>query len=144
MSCGARAPASTDQEVYALLVVYQALRTAMADATNSDPRIDPDRAGFSTALATARDQVIQAAGVIADTRIDLIGRIGRAVLDNLLPDRRVRINARTVKRAISKATPAARSSTEPPTRPPSPSTSSPRPARQQPKTLNFPALPLDR
>jgi Insertion element 4 transposase N-terminal/Transposase DDE domain len=98
----ARTPAGVDQEVYALLVVYQALRTAMTDATSSDPRIDPDRAGFSTALTTARDQVIQAAGVIADTHIDLIGRIGRAVLDNLLPDRRVRINARTVKRAISK------------------------------------------
>ncbi|WP_396446163.1 hypothetical protein [Actinomadura sp.] len=74
----------------------------MTDATNSDPRITPDRAGFSTALAAARDQVIQAAGVIADTTIDLTGRIGRAVLDNLLPDRRMRINARTVKRAISK------------------------------------------
>jgi len=98
----ARTPAGTEQEVYALLIAYQALRTAMADATNSDPCIDPDRAGFSTALAAARDQVVQAAGVIADTSIDLIGRIGRAVLDNLLPDRRVRINARTVKRAISK------------------------------------------
>jgi hypothetical protein len=98
----ARTPAGVDQEVYALLVVYQALRTAMADATNTDPHIDPDRAGFSTALNAARDQVIQAAGVIADTNIDLIGRIGQAVLDNLLPDRRLRINARTVKRAISK------------------------------------------
>lgn len=98
----ARTPAGTDQEVYALLIAYQALRTAMADATNSDPRITPDRAGFSTALAAARDQIIQAAGVIADTGIDLTGHIGRAVLDNLLPDRRVRINTRTVKRAISK------------------------------------------
>ncbi|TMR22509.1 IS4 family transposase [Actinomadura geliboluensis] len=98
----ARTPAGTDQEIYALLIVHQALRTAMADATNSDPRIAPDRAGFSIALAAARDQVIQAAGVIADTTIDLTGRIGRAVLDNLLPDRRMRTNARTVKRAISK------------------------------------------
>lgn len=44
----------------------------------------------------------RAAGVITDSSIDLIGRIGRAVLDNLLPDRRMRINARTVARAISK------------------------------------------
>jgi hypothetical protein len=99
----ARTPAGTDQEVYALLITYQALRTAMTDATSSDPRITPDRAGFSTALAAARDQVIQAAGVIADTTIDLTGRIGRAVLDNLLPNRRMRINTRTVKRAISKS-----------------------------------------
>jgi hypothetical protein len=98
----ARTPQGIDQEVYALLVAYQALRTAMTDATNSDYQIDPDRAGFTTALAAARDQIIQATGVIADTTIDLVGRIGQAVLDNLLPDRRLRINARTTKRAISK------------------------------------------
>jgi len=98
----ARTPAGIDQEVYALLVTYQVLRTAMTDATNSTPGIDPDRASFTTALHAARDQVVQAAGVIADTVIDLVGAIGRLVLDNLMPDRRPRINARTVKRAISK------------------------------------------
>jgi hypothetical protein len=98
----ARTPAGIDQEVYALLVTYQALRTAMCDATNSQPGIDPDRASFTTALHAARDQVIQAAGVIAGTVIDLVGKIGRVVLDDLLPARRLRINARTVKRAISK------------------------------------------
>ena len=90
------------QEVYALLVTYQALRTAMADATNSRPDITPDRASFTTALHAARDQVVQAAGIIAGTVIDLVGHIGRVVLDDLLPARRIRVNARTVKRAISK------------------------------------------
>jgi hypothetical protein len=98
----ARTPQGIDQEVHALLVAYQVLRTAMTDATDTDPRLDPDRAGFTTALNTARDQIIQAAGIIADTTIDLAGRIGRAVLADLLPDRRLRTNARTVKRAISK------------------------------------------
>jgi hypothetical protein len=98
----ARTPAGVEQEVYALLVTYQILRTAMADATASQPGIDPDRASFTVALNTARDLVIQAAGVIADTIIDLVGRIGRAVLANLMPERRVRTNPRTVKRAISK------------------------------------------
>jgi Insertion element 4 transposase N-terminal/Transposase DDE domain len=97
----ARTPAGVHQEVYALLVTYQILRTAMADATNTTG-VDPDRASFTAALNTARDQLIQAAGVIADTVIDLVGRIGRVVLDNLLPPRRPRVNARTVKRAISK------------------------------------------
>ncbi|WP_232074473.1 IS4 family transposase [Phytohabitans suffuscus] len=98
----ARTPTGITQEIYALLVTYQILRTAMTDATNTVPGIDPDRASFTTALHAARDQLIQANGIIADTIIDLAGRIGRLVLDNLLPDRRPRINARTVKRAISK------------------------------------------
>jgi hypothetical protein len=45
---------------------------------------------------------VLAAGVIADTVIDLVGVIGENVLANLLPDRRLRISARAVKRAISK------------------------------------------
>jgi hypothetical protein len=98
----ARTPAGIDQEVYALLVTYQILRAAMADATATRPALDPDRASFTTALHAARDQVVQAAGVIADTVIDLVGTIGRHVLANLLPDRRLRVNPRKVKRAISK------------------------------------------
>jgi hypothetical protein len=97
----ARTPAGITQEVYALLVTYQILRTAMTDATNTAD-VDPDRASFTVALNAARDLLVQAAHVIAGTVIDLAGKIGRLVLDNLLPDRRLRINARTVKRAISK------------------------------------------
>jgi hypothetical protein len=98
----ARTPTGIDQEVYALLVTYQLLRTAMTDATDSVPGLDPDRASFTIALHTARDQLIQAAGVIADTVIDLVGVIGRQILTALMPDRRVRTKARIVKRAISK------------------------------------------
>ncbi|MFJ6574320.1 IS4 family transposase [Streptomyces sp. NPDC091292] len=98
----ARTPAGVEQEVWALLTAYQALRTAMTDATDSVPGTDPDRAGFTVALAAARDQVVLAAGVIADTAIDLVGAIGRNVLVQLLPKRRVRTKDRIVKRAISK------------------------------------------
>ena len=98
----ARTPAGVDQEIHALLVTYQILRTAMTEATNSEPGVDPDRASFTIALNAARDQVIHAAGIIAGTVIDLVGKIGRLVLDDLLPERRLRVNARTVKRAISK------------------------------------------
>ena len=98
----ARTPIGIEQEIYALLVTYQVLRTAMADATLTQPDTDPDRASFTIAWQTARDQVIQAAGVIADTVIDLVGTIGRHVLDNLMPDRRLRLCPRIVKRAISK------------------------------------------
>jgi hypothetical protein len=98
----ARTPAGIEQEVYALLVTYQALRLAIADATSTDPTASPDRASFTVALQAARDQLIHAAGVIADTVIDLVGAIGRAVLNDLMPARRTRVSPRVVKRAISK------------------------------------------
>lgn len=98
----ARTPAGIEQEVWALLVAYQALRTAMTDATDSIPGTAPDRAGFTVALSAARDQLVLAAGIIADTVIDLIGVIGRNLLAQLLPRRRVRTKDRIVKRAISK------------------------------------------
>uniref|UniRef100_UPI003F491ABB IS4 family transposase n=1 Tax=Streptomyces sp. CA-141956 TaxID=3240051 RepID=UPI003F491ABB len=98
----ARTPAGIEQEMWALLVVYQALRTVMVDATDSVPGTDPDRAGFTTALAAAGDQLVLAAGIAADTVIDLVGAIGRHVLAHLLPARRVRTKDRIVKRAISK------------------------------------------
>jgi len=34
----------------------------MADATDTRPDIDPDRAGFTIAPHAARDQIVQAAG----------------------------------------------------------------------------------
>ncbi len=98
----ARTPAGIDQEIYALLVTYQILRTAMADATACVPGTGPDRASSTIAWQTARDQLIQAAGIIASTVIDLIGTIGRHVLAGLMPARRLRVSPRIVKRAISK------------------------------------------
>lgn len=97
-----RAPWGVDQEVYALLVAYQGLRLAMADATATDPAVEDERAGFSVALHAARDQIVHAAGVVATGAVDLVGKIGRAVLADLLPPRRVRVCPRVVKRAISK------------------------------------------
>jgi Insertion element 4 transposase N-terminal/Transposase DDE domain len=98
----ARTPAGVDQEVHALLVIYQALRTAMADAAGTAPGTDPDRASFSIALDAARDQVILAAGITAGSTVDLAGRIGERILADLLPARRLRTSPRVVKRAISK------------------------------------------
>ncbi len=95
-------PAGITQEVYALLITYQGIRTAMADATLARTDIAPDRLSFTVALHAARDQLIHAAATIADTTIDLIGRIGAAVLNQPLPARRSRSSPRVVKRAISK------------------------------------------
>ena len=98
----ARTPVGVEQEVYALLVTYQLLRTAIADAASARPGTDPDRASFTIAWQAARDQLVQAAGVIAGAVIDLVGTIGRHVLANLMPARRLRVCPRIVKRAISK------------------------------------------
>ena len=98
----ARTPDGIEQEVWALLVTYQVLRTAIADAAATVPGTDPDRASFTIALNTARDQTILAAGVLAGTATGLAGTIGRHVLASLMPSRRLRVSPRTVKRAMSK------------------------------------------
>jgi hypothetical protein len=90
------------QEIYALLVVYQVIRIAITDATATIPGADPDRASFTIALQAARDQVIQAAGALAGTVIDLAGTIGRAVLNHPMPPRRIRVSPRAVKRPLSR------------------------------------------
>jgi hypothetical protein len=89
------------QEIYALLALCQVIRIAIADATTV-LGTDPDRASFSVALQAARDQVIQAAGVIAGTVIDLAGTIGRSVLNQPMPARRLRVSPRAVKRPLSR------------------------------------------
>ena len=98
----ARTPDGVEQEVWALLVTYQALRVAIADASAAFPGADPDRASFTIALNAARDQVVLAAGVTAGAAIDLAGTIGRTVLASLMLPRRLRTSPRVVKRAISK------------------------------------------
>jgi hypothetical protein len=47
-------PAGLEQEMWALLTVYQALPRAMVTAVESRPGTDPDRASFITALQTSR------------------------------------------------------------------------------------------
>jgi len=98
----ARTPGGIEQEIYALLITYQALRTAIADAASTAPGTDPDRASFAIALNAARDQLILAAGVTAGPVTDLAGTIGRLVLASLMSARRLRVSPRVVKRAMSR------------------------------------------
>jgi hypothetical protein len=69
----ARTPTGLNQEIHAPLITYQAPRIAISDATLNRPDPDPDRASFTVALAAARDQLVQTAGVITDTTVDLVG-----------------------------------------------------------------------
>jgi hypothetical protein len=91
-----------EQEVWALLTVYQLLRIAMVTAVETQPGTDPDRASFTTALQTARDQLTAATGIYPDDTSDPLGVIGRSVLNTLLPPRRPRYSARKVKCATSR------------------------------------------
>jgi hypothetical protein len=93
----------TEQELWALLTLYQLLRMAMVTATETRPGTDPDRASFTTALEAARDQLTSARGILPPPGPpDLAGNIGRAVLATLLPARRPRYSTRTVKCATSR------------------------------------------
>jgi hypothetical protein len=91
-----------EQELWALLTLYQLLRMAMVTATETQPGTDPDRASFTSALETARDQLTAARGIHPTEPVDLLGVIGRAVLTTLLPPRRPRFSARTVKSPTSR------------------------------------------
>ena len=93
--------AGAEQELWALLAVYQALRMAMTAAAEA-AGADPDRASFTAALEAAREQVITARGIEDPGDPDDIGRIGRVVLAGLLPARRARYSARKVKCSTSR------------------------------------------
>ena len=94
-------PAGLEQEIRALLTLYQALRREMVTAAQTVPGTDPDRASFTIALQTAIDTVTGADGVVTSALLHP-GRIGRAVLDRLLPPRRPRVSVRKVKSPLSR------------------------------------------
>jgi hypothetical protein len=94
-------PVGVEQEMWALLAVYQALRIAVADAVQSVPGTDPDRASWQTAVEAAQNLAATAANV-AGGEDDLQGDIGRAVLASLHGPRRPRVCARRVKSPLSR------------------------------------------
>ncbi|MFE3168976.1 hypothetical protein [Streptomyces sp. NPDC059224] len=99
-------PVAVEQEMWALLALCQALRTVMAEAAEYRPGTDPDGCGFTTAIQTARDLVVQAADVIKPGALGTrtTGVIGTRVLAGLLPHRRLRISTRKVRSPVSRYT----------------------------------------
>jgi hypothetical protein len=94
-------PGGVGQEMWALLAVYQALRTAVTDAVQSVPGTDPDRASYQAAVETAQNLLTTAANITGPDG-DLAGDIGRAVLASLHGPRRPRVCARKVKSPLSR------------------------------------------
>jgi hypothetical protein len=94
-------PAGLEQEMWALLALYQALRIAITDAIQATPGTDPDRASYQIAVETAQTLVTGARNITGEPS-DLTGAIGRAVLAGLHPPRRPRVCARRVKSPLSR------------------------------------------
>jgi len=94
-------PVGLEQEMWALLALYQALRIAVTDAVHTAPGTDPDRASYQIAVQTAQTLVTGARGILTDPT-DLAGDIGRVVLANLHRPRRPRVCARRVKSPLSR------------------------------------------
>jgi transposase IS4-like protein/DDE family transposase len=94
-----RDPAGLEQETWALLALYQAIRREMVLAAETVPGTDPDRASFTTALQAALDTIASPQVLPAGQPP---GRIGRAVLGALLPPRRPRVSIRKVKSPLSR------------------------------------------
>jgi hypothetical protein len=93
--------AGIEQELWGILALYQILRTAMVEACEQVSGTDPDRAGFTIALETARDHVVNATGIHDETG-DPRGGIAPSILADLLPPRRPRVYARVVKSPLSR------------------------------------------
>jgi Insertion element 4 transposase N-terminal/Transposase DDE domain len=95
-------PAGVEQEMWALLALYQALRITVTDAVQSVPGLDPDRAGWQVAVETAQNLITTARNITDPGGSDLQGDIGRAVLGSLHGPRRPRVCARKVKSPLSR------------------------------------------
>jgi hypothetical protein len=94
-------PAGLEQEMWALLALYQALRIAITDAIETVPGTDPDRASYQLAADTAQTLVTGARNITGEPR-DLAGDIGRTVLAGLHGPRRPRVCPRRVKSPLSR------------------------------------------
>jgi hypothetical protein len=84
-----RSPQLVRQEVFAFLVVYQALcslRVRAAEAADTDP----DRISFTVTLRLARDQVASQAAATPTALHDAVEHTITDLLDELLPPRRSR------------------------------------------------------
>ena len=94
-------PAGITQEMWAILTVYQALRTIMCDAAETSPGTDPDRMAFTLALETARTHTTLA--TLGDPT-DRLGTIGRTILADPNPTRRPRYSQRKPKSTTTRHT----------------------------------------
>ena len=94
-----RTPEGVYQEAWGYLCVHYALRALIHDAANRGD-LDPDRISFTKALHAARRSV--RAGLSGTVNLaTALHRAVKEILHPLLPKRRLRANARVVRRKMS-------------------------------------------
>lgn len=94
-------PAGLAQEILALLIAYQLLRLVMARAGTA-AGLRCTRMGFTLALQEAANGFTAAIETTGPTDARLLGTLARYLCDHPLPERRLRIYNRLVKRSLSK------------------------------------------
>lgn len=88
-----------EQELYALLTVYQALIRTADDLTIAVADLPPYRISFTVLLRAAGNTIVAGQGLSTTGPVTLVGAIGRAALANLHPRwPRRRLKARIRKR----------------------------------------------
>lgn len=96
-------PVGVVQELYALLLAHFVVRSVMCEAAASQPQqVDTDRLSFTTALELVKDAVYEYQIVACEQRGQLYQRLLSDIIRYAkLPERRLRINPRAVKRQAS-------------------------------------------
>ncbi len=93
-------PVGVLQEVYGVLLAHYAIRVLMHEAALTTD-VDPDRLSFVHALEVVRDAVPEFQMVAAGQQRALYERMLHDIAAKRLPTRRLRSNARVVKRKMS-------------------------------------------
>lgn len=93
-------PVGVIQELYGVLLAHYAVRTLMHEAALTVD-VDPDRLSFVLALEIVRDAVPEFQMVAPEQQCSLYERMLHDMAAKLLPPRRMRSNARVVKRKMS-------------------------------------------
>lgn len=93
-------PVGVIQELYGVLLAHYAVRTLMHEAALAAD-VDPDRLSFVLALEIVRDAVPEFQMVAPEQQRSLYERMLQDMAAKLLPPRRMRSNARVVKRKMS-------------------------------------------
>jgi hypothetical protein len=98
---GCTSPAGLAQEITALLIAYQLLRIVMAKA-GAAAGLRCTAMGFTLALREAVNGITAALEIDGPQDAALLGAVGLHLRDHPLPERRLRIHNRLVKRSLSK------------------------------------------
>ena len=93
-------PVGVIQELYGLLLAHYAVRYLMHEAALK-AEVDPDRLSFTHCVRVIGDAMAEFEMVAPGERGRLYGRLFRDLAAVLLPERRLRLNPRVVKRKMS-------------------------------------------